>query len=84
MGASAVATGILRHLLPVAQDSGYAFEVAEIYIGLGDLDRGFLWLERSADDFSILPIICGPLFADLRADPRFDHLRLRLDLPSSR
>jgi hypothetical protein len=83
-GAGAAANGILRQLLSVAKDSGYAFEVAEIYFGLGDLDQGFFWLDRSVDDFSILPTIAGPLFADVRADRRFEHLRRRLKLPSTR
>jgi tetratricopeptide (TPR) repeat protein len=61
-GATDSAKRILGQLLPVAADSGYAFEVAEIYIGLGDLDHAFYWLERSVDDFSILPIVSGPLF----------------------
>jgi tetratricopeptide (TPR) repeat protein len=83
-GASDSAKGILRQLLPVAADSGCAFEVAEIYIGLGDLDQGFFWLQRSVDDFSILPTISGPLFAEVRRDGRFEHLRRRLRLPSHR
>jgi DNA-binding SARP family transcriptional activator len=83
-GASSAAGGILGQLMPVAQDSGYAFEIAEIYVGLRDLDRAFFWLDRSVDDFSILPIISGPLFAEVRADRRFEHLRRRLNLPVDR
>jgi DNA-binding SARP family transcriptional activator len=77
-GARTEAERILREMLAAAADSGYAYEVAEIYAGLGDFDRAFFWLDRSFDDHSFWPSIMGPLFDDLRADPRFNRLRRRL------
>jgi tetratricopeptide (TPR) repeat protein len=77
-GARAEATQILRQMLAAAADSGYAFDVAAIYAGLGDLNRAFFWLDRSFDDYSLDPRIMGPLFDDLRADPRFNRVRRRL------
>jgi hypothetical protein len=65
-------------MLAAAADSGYAYEVAEIYAGLGDFDRAFFWLDRSFDDHSFWPSVMGPLFDELRADPRFNRLRRRL------
>jgi tetratricopeptide (TPR) repeat protein len=77
-GARAEAASILREMLAAGADSGYAFEIAEIYAGLGDFDRAFFWLDRSIDDHSLHPNIMGPLFDELRADPRFNAVRRRL------
>ncbi|HUF28171.1 MAG TPA: BTAD domain-containing putative transcriptional regulator [Gemmatimonadaceae bacterium] len=77
-GARTEAERILREMLAAAADSGYAFDVAEIYAGFGDFDRAFLWLDRSFDDYSFRPNVMGPLFDELRADPRFNRLRRRL------
>ena len=54
--------------------------IAEIYAGLGEYDRAFVWLERSFDDYSLRPRIMGPLFDELRADSRFERVRSRLGL----
>jgi tetratricopeptide (TPR) repeat protein len=77
-GARTEAAHILRGMLASAADSGYAFQVAEIYAGLGDFDRAFFWLDRSFDDYSFWASVMGPLFDELRADPRFNRLRRRL------
>jgi tetratricopeptide (TPR) repeat protein len=55
-----------------------AYGIAEVYIGLGDYDRAFVWLDRAFDDYSLSPRIMGPLFRDFRADPRFERVRRRL------
>jgi tetratricopeptide (TPR) repeat protein len=78
-GERADATRILDGLLAdEAAGSATASEIAEVYVGLRDYDRAFLWIERSFDDYSLRPSIMGPMFADLRADPRFDRVRRRL------
>ena len=79
-GATVEARRILHEMLGVAKDSAYAFEVAEIYAGFGDRDQAYYWLEQSLDDLSMSPAIAGPLFDDLRADPRYDRVRRRLGL----
>ncbi|MGH7626792.1 MAG: BTAD domain-containing putative transcriptional regulator [Gemmatimonadaceae bacterium] len=56
------------------------FDIAEVYIALGDYDRAFVWLDRSFDDYSLGSSIMGPLFARFRADPRFDRIRQRLGI----
>lgn len=77
-GARREAAQILREMLASAADSGRAFDVALTYAGLGDFDRAFFWLNRSFDDYSFSRFVMGPLFDDLRADPRFNGVRRRL------
>ncbi len=54
--------------------------IAEVYAGLGDRERAFVWLERSLGDHSLKNEIMGPMFDELRADPRFDRIRRHLGL----
>lgn len=57
-------------------------ERAIIYIGLGDNNRAFYWLEKSyAEHFSTLNFLTAePIYEDLRSDPRFADLARRLNL----
>ena len=57
-----------------------AFDVATIYIGLGDLDEAFVWLERAYDDRSLRPFIMDPTFEEARKDPRMTALFKRMGL----
>lgn len=62
-----------------------AFDVAVLYAGLGDIDQAYHWLDLAADDGSAMfgPLhIMEPIFEELRADPRFEALRVRLGLPA--
>jgi tetratricopeptide (TPR) repeat protein len=67
---------------------GRAFDVALLYAGLGEHDEAINWLDRSLDDLSLVGapgdqgalMIVGPLFDDVRDDPRFEPLRKRLGL----
>lgn len=70
-----------RMLAGEATGRATCFDIAEVYIALGDYDRAFVWLDRSFDDYSLSFAIMGPLFADFRADPRFDRVRMRLGVP---
>jgi DNA-binding SARP family transcriptional activator len=82
-GARADAKRVLTGMLAdEAAGSATSFDIAEVYIALGDYDRAFVWLDRSFDDHSLMPAIMGPLFAQFRADPRFDRVRTRLGVPS--
>jgi TolB-like protein/Tfp pilus assembly protein PilF len=51
-----------------------ASEVAYPFIGLGDLDAAFRWLDRAVveRDAMLIFLEVEPIFAPLRADPRFD------------
>jgi len=56
---------------------------AKIYIGLGDKDQAFAWLEKSYQqhDFWITFLKGEPLFDSLRSDPRFQDLVRRVNFP---
>ena len=58
---------------------GGAFDIVLLYDGLGDYDQVFSWLEKAVDDHSLWPTIMWPTFAHLRADPRFERIRQRLN-----
>jgi TolB-like protein/Flp pilus assembly protein TadD len=71
------ALNLLAELLGRAKQSYVPpFAIALIYIGLGQRDEGFQWLEKAAIENSQwqawLEII--PEFGTLRSDPRFAHL----------
>src|SRR5262249_45080915 len=57
-------------------------EFALVYLGLGDRDKTFEWLEKAFDDrFSTLVYLTvDPLFSSLYGDPRFNDLARRLNL----
>lgn len=56
--------------------------IAIIYIGLGDKDQAFKWLEKSCAERSHVLTFIGvwPLFDDLRSDRRFTELLRRVGL----
>jgi tetratricopeptide (TPR) repeat protein len=53
---------------------------AIIYVGLGDKEQAFAWLEKAFQDRSSLLIWLKvePLFDPLREEPRFQDLRRRV------
>ena len=63
---------------------GRAWDVAGVYFGLHEYDSAFTWLDRSVYDFSLGPNVFGPVFADARADPRFQDFMRKLGLPARR
>jgi tetratricopeptide (TPR) repeat protein len=75
---------ILEDLKARARVGGVgAFDVAIVYVGLGDYDQAFIWLDRSYDDRSLRPFIMDPTFEEVRRDPRMVALfnRIGLKLP---
>jgi TolB-like protein/DNA-binding winged helix-turn-helix (wHTH) protein/Tfp pilus assembly protein PilF len=64
-----------RYVTPVA--------MVHVYIGLGDKDRSFAWLEKGYQERSYFMayIKVIPLVDPLRTDPRFDDLLRRMGLP---
>ncbi len=54
------------------------------YLGMGDKDKAFEWLDRAIDEFAFIVIMglkTQPLFDPLRDDPRFGAalVKARLD-----
>ncbi len=58
------------------------FNNALIYVGLGEKDQVFAWLEKAYDFRSegLLTLKVEPLYDSLRADPRFTDLLRRMNL----
>jgi TolB-like protein/Tfp pilus assembly protein PilF len=58
---------------------------AWIYLGLGEFDSAFEWLDRAIDarDQLMMPIKTLPLFDPIRSDPRFVALLRKMNLESS-
>jgi hypothetical protein len=60
-----------------------AWAMAEIYVGLGEKDRAFEWLEKAYDErFAglLASIKVDPIYDPLRSDPRFADLLRRMNL----
>jgi hypothetical protein len=56
--------------------------LANVYIGLGDKDQVFFWLEKAYQERSnyMAWLKVFPLHDPLRSDPRFDDLLRRIGL----
>lgn len=54
--------------------------LARVYVGLGDMDRALVWLNRAYEvrDPELIQLGAWPIFDDLRSDPRFVDLLRRL------
>lgn len=63
--------------------SSYYFAV--IYLGLGETDKAFEWLEKAFDERSgFMPFLnVEPMLDSIRADARFTDLRRRMGLPAN-
>jgi hypothetical protein len=83
-GDSTSATSILRDLISAGED-GYvpSIDIAHVYLGLGDLDNGFEWLNRAFDerDDQLPRLRYFPVFEGIRSDPRYDDLVRRIGFP---
>ena len=57
--------------------------IAFIYIGLGDKERAFEWLEKSYEQRGpwLIHLKVDPMFDSLRSDPRFQDLLERMNFP---
>lgn len=56
--------------------------MASVYVGLGDKDRAFEWLQEAVEErAAYVPYLkVDPLFDPLRSDPRFTDLLRRMNL----
>ena len=59
-----------------------AYFFAKVYLGLGDRDRAFEWLERACQERYgyVIYLKVDPMFDELRDDPRFSDLLRRIGL----
>jgi tetratricopeptide (TPR) repeat protein len=66
-----------------AENQQYAYRATIIYAALGDVDRAFEALNRTAENEPqrVPLLLTWPEMAALRADPRFAAVRARFGLP---
>jgi Tfp pilus assembly protein PilF len=53
--------------------------IADVYVGLGEKDKAFEWLEKAFQERDIEP--ASPLLDPIREDPRFIDILHRMNLP---
>jgi len=74
----------LRELEQQSQQRYVApFDLAVIYLGLGETEQAFEWLEKAREDRSfwlIYFIRLAPVIENIRSDPRFPELLRRMNL----
>ena len=78
------AQDVLNELNDLARQNRYvsSFSRATIYIGLGETDLAFKWLEQAYQErlWYMTLLAVDPLFDRLRGDPRFTDLLRRMNL----
>ena len=83
-GKRAEALDVLRQLERLSE-GGYvpAMGVALIHTGLGEKDKGFVWLEKAYQERSVgwYRLKVDARFDSLRSDPRFQSLLRRMNFP---
>ena len=75
---------ILEKLLGMAKDRYVpAYDIAVVYMGLGDKPRAFDWLAKAYEERSgfLVYVKCDRRFDGLRSDPRYEALLERIGLP---
>jgi tetratricopeptide (TPR) repeat protein len=77
------AMNLAAETLAADPQTSFFFDIALLYVFLGNNDRAFEWLERAyeAKDPN-MPYIGLPIFDSLRDDPRFQDLLHRMNLPA--
>jgi eukaryotic-like serine/threonine-protein kinase len=83
-GRKTEALAILHELLQMsAQRYVSPYSIALVYVGLGDRDQAFQWLDKAYDEHSVrlINIAVHPRLTALRSDPRFTALVKRIGLP---
>jgi serine/threonine-protein kinase len=67
-----------------ASEKGYVrpYEIAFLYLSLGDKDKAFEWLEKAYDagDGTILDLMVDPDYDSIRSDPRYLALLRKMNL----
>lgn len=79
----AAADATLAELITTSRDIA-AYQIAEVYAFRGETDKAFEWLEISFDthDTGTLGIVVDPLLRNLRDDPRYKTLVVKMNFPA--
>jgi tetratricopeptide (TPR) repeat protein len=83
MGRTREARELLADVLRGGDTAAYNAAIA--YVGLGEMDEAFRWLNRAVDarTGAFNEVNADPIFDTLRRDPRFSMLLRRVGLPDS-
>jgi tetratricopeptide (TPR) repeat protein len=73
-------TVLQRLTMPSPQIYRSPWEIALVYVGLGEKERAFEWLNRAYEQRDLAALKLHPLLATLRSDPRFQDLIRRVGL----
>jgi eukaryotic-like serine/threonine-protein kinase len=72
---------VLDRLSEIAKEKYVpAFHRAVVFVGLGEKDKAFEWLEKGYEERFINSIKVDPIYDPLRSDPRFADLLRRMNL----
>ncbi len=85
-GRTKEAQAVLGRLLEMSKTKYVpAYDIAVVYMGLGERDRAFDWLSKAYEERSgfLVYIKCDRRFDGLRSDPRYLALLEKIGLPSS-
>ncbi len=67
-----------------AAEQGYVPPISWVmlYLGIGDKEKAFEWLEKAAEvrDVLLCYLKVGPIYDSIRSDPRYEALLLRMGL----
>jgi tetratricopeptide (TPR) repeat protein len=80
-GQTAEARKLLGQLIQRSTQTYFSpFDIAVVYVGLGDRDQAFEWLEKAYDERTrpMLSLKVNPRLDPLRSDPRFVALMRRM------
>ncbi len=82
-GDNAKAKELLNQLKELSKEKYVsAYEIAEIYVGLGEKDLAFEWLQKAFDERSraLVFLKVEPRLDSIREDPRFNALLIKMNL----
>jgi TolB-like protein/DNA-binding SARP family transcriptional activator/tetratricopeptide (TPR) repeat protein len=79
-GHVAEAGQILSDLISGRKYSHGAFGIATVYAGLEKYDEALAWFAKAADEGSVRVYLMGPLFEEVRRDPRFAEVKRHMKL----
>ena len=85
-GKNTEARDVLRQLEALSKQRYVSsYDVAEIYVGLGEIDEAFRWLDKSVEERPkfLVDLNIRPNLDPLRGDPRFEKLVQRVGLPKA-